>query len=75
MARYANRSGRSGVTKYDAGRGFVTVHFKDGSTYKYTNGVTGRHAVGRMRDLARRGPGLNGYINKSVAKYRYASKS
>lgn len=72
---YANRSGRSGVAKYQIGRGNITVQFSDGATYEYTNKVTGRHAVGRMKDLAQRGRGLNRYINKSVARDRYASKS
>ena len=75
MSKYANLGGDSGVDLYAIGRGRIAVTFNDGSTYTYTNASTGRHAMGRMRTLAQQGEGLNEYINRSVARNRYESKS
>lgn len=74
MARYQDLSGRSGVDTYKSKRGSLTVKFKDGSRYNYTPGSAGTYRMRRMRQLAARGAGLNGYINRSVKK-NYESKS
>lgn len=71
--KYANTTGRSGVTSTKDGRGSIQVRFKDGSKYLYTNASAGRSRVRRMRELSERGSGLNGYINRRVKK-GYASK-
>lgn len=73
MIKYANLSGRSGVDKTKSERGKITVKFLDGSRYVYTNTSAGRYPMRRMRQLAQRGRGLNGYINTSVKK-NYESK-
>ena len=72
--KYADKSGKSGVKNYSVGRGNITVGFKDGSHYLYTNKSAGKHTIGRMRKYAKSGIGLNGYINRSVAYSRYESK-
>lgn len=74
MAKYANKSGRSNVSNYKSTRGKLNVTFKDDSNYVYTPGSAGPYAMRRMRQLAKRGVGLNGYINRKVKK-NYASKS
>ena len=71
--KYANLSGRSGVDKTKSVRGSLTVKFLDGSRYTYTNTSAGQYSMRRMRQLAGRGQGLNGYINTSVKK-GYESK-
>lgn len=71
--KYANTTGRSGVTSTKSGRGQITVRFRDGSKYTYTNASATRPRVRRMKELAERGSGLNGYINRRVKK-DYASK-
>jgi hypothetical protein len=70
---YANLSGKSGVSGYAIGDGFIYVRFKDGSTYEYTYSVTGKGRVDEMSNRARAGYGLNRYINRSVGS-AYASK-
>lgn len=72
--KYTNKSGTSGVKTYSIGRGKITVGFKDGSKYLYTNASAGSSVVSRMRKYAKSGKGLNGYINRSVAYSRYESK-
>ncbi len=71
--KYANLSGRSGVAKTKTSHAILTVQFLDGSTYTYTTASAGQYSMRRMRQLAQRGLGLNGYINTSV-KANYASK-
>lgn len=74
MPNYKNLSKRSGVSSYSSSRGKLVVSFNDGSNYLYTNKVTGSYRLGKMRNLASKGKGLNKYINKSVGS-RYAAKS
>lgn len=73
--KYKNLSKRSGVESYNNKRGNLTIEFKDGSLYEYTNKSAGSYAMKRMRQLAKRGKGLNGYINKSVKKNYSASSN
>ena len=66
MEEYANRNGKSSVTGYEIGNGFIKVIFKDGSSYKYTASSVGRQTVNQMIDLAKSGSGLNSFINREV---------
>lgn len=68
MAKYRNLGKNSGVKNFDNQRGSLTVGFKDGSHYIYTQSSAGQYAMRRMRELAQRGRGLNSYINTSVKK-------
>lgn len=72
--RYKNLSKRSGVDSYNNKRGSLTIEFKDGSLYEYTNASAGAYRMKKMRQLAQQGKGLNGFINKSVKK-RYSASS
>lgn len=74
MPKYKNLSKRSGVVSYSSSRGKLNVKFKDGSKYLYTPSSCGKYKMNRMRQLASKGIGLNGYINKSV-RIKYQSKS
>lgn len=74
MTKYENTTGLSGVNTYKSTRGKLSVKFKDGSKYTYTPGSAGAYRIRRMRQLATRGSGLNGYINRKVKK-NYESKS
>ncbi len=73
MQRYANRSGDSGVTAYEIGRGWIVVEFVEGATYFYNAHEPGPAAVAEMQRLAKAGQGLSGYISREV-KDRYAKQ-
>lgn len=66
MEPYANTNGKSSVTGYDIGKGYIKVYFSDGNSFKYTDSSVGRQTVNQMIELARQGNGLNAYINREV---------
>ena len=73
MQHYTDINSDSGVSAYETGPDSITVQFKDGSAYLYTDGSAGSAAISTMKQLAASGDGLNSYINKYVKK-GYASK-
>jgi hypothetical protein len=73
MTRYKNLAGDSGVAAYATTDESITVHFQDGSAYRYTNASAGRWNVDRMKALADHGRGLNTFITAHV-KDKYAAK-
>lgn len=70
MERYANRSGQSGVSAYEIGVDYIRVRFSSGDTYKYSYRKAGQSNVENMKRLAKKGSGLNSYINTYV-KFKY----
>jgi len=69
MERY--RSISSGVSGYEIGDDYVLIKFKSSRrTYRYSYRKAGKFKVDKIKSLAVRGKGLNGYIN-SYAKYSY----
>ena len=71
MNLYSNRNGDSGVSAYEIGTDFIRVQFNTGKIYSYSyNGGAGASNVEQMKILARRGAGLNSYINTNV-KFKY----
>lgn len=73
MERYGNLSGDSGVVAYEIGRGSITVEFREGHAYLYTNASAGANNVAEMQRLARTGRGLSGFIAR-VVQNGYARK-
>lgn len=73
MERYGNLSGDSGVVAYEIGRGSITVEFREGHVYRYTNTSAGSGNIAEMQRLARTGRGLSGFISR-VVRDRYAAK-
>jgi len=73
MERYKNLGGDSGVIAFEIAEGSITVEFKDGSAYLYTNQSAGSGNIAEMQRLARAGQGLNSFISR-VVKKGYASK-
>jgi hypothetical protein len=75
MEYYGNISGHSNVSRYEIGADYITVEFKtiskrDGSTtYKYSHNSAGSTSVERMKELARQGSGLNGFISHNKVAY------
>jgi hypothetical protein len=74
MENYKNLSGRSGVASFQIGNDNITVRFKDGGEYIYSNGSAGVSSIATMKELATNGSGLNTFINTHV-KENYESKN
>jgi len=68
MQTYANLGGDSSIVGYEIGAGSITVHFRDGSSYLYTDASAGPNNIAEMHALAKAGQGLNSYIIRYVRK-------
>ena len=66
MKRYRNLDGKSGVTAYECGDGFIRVRFVNGDIYEYTDKATGREHITNMQKLAQAGLGLSTYVSRFV---------
>lgn len=73
MERYKNFGGDSDVSAYEIGQGSITVQFRDGAVYLYTNQSAGIANIAEMHRLATAGQGLNSFIMRFVRK-GYAQK-
>lgn len=73
MRLYENLSGDSGVEAYEIGARSITIRFRGGATYLYTDAATGRENVEAMKTLALAGRGLSAFVSARVGK-RYAKK-
>ena len=60
---YANLSGNSGVTAFEAGSDHIRVEFQHGRAYLYTYASIGRENVERMKELALAGEALATFIS------------
>lgn len=71
MIAYRDIDGDSGVLAYDLGAEYIDVQFKGTSRiYRYSYHKAGKENVETMKALAKRGNGLNSFINTNV-KYLY----
>lgn len=69
MERYKNLGGDSGVVGYEIGSDFIKVKFKSGSkVYVYDHDSAGQDKIDQMKNLAKKGTGLNAFINRNVKK-------
>ncbi|MES2375712.1 MAG: hypothetical protein V4553_03995 [Bacteroidota bacterium] len=66
MQPYKTDKHDTGVIAYETGKDSITIKFRDGSVYVYTNKSTGAAAVAEMKILAKKGVGLTTYINQHV---------
>jgi len=73
MERYRNFGGDSGVYAFEIGADSIKVQFSDGAIYLYNYASAGSYNIEQMKNLARRGDGLNSFINTTVRK-GYAAK-
>ncbi|MDO9518919.1 MAG: hypothetical protein Q7L19_01735 [Pseudohongiella sp.] len=73
MQRYSDIDRDSGIVAFESGADYIRVRFSDGAVYLYTNASAGLIHIENMKKLARRGDGLNAYINDHVKK-SYARK-
>ncbi|WP_428660990.1 hypothetical protein [Runella sp.] len=74
MERYQNLSGESGIYAYEIDDKSIKVQFKDGTFYLYTYESAGESNIEKMKELAKAGRGLNGFVMDFV-KNKYDSKS
>jgi hypothetical protein len=63
MEKYKNLTGVSGIVTYKIADDSITIKFKDGGTYLYTNRKPGAQHVKKMKEMAVKGYGLATYIN------------
>ena len=71
MEKYRNSGGDSGVDSFEIGDDYIKVKFTGTfKTYRWSHIRAGKHHVDKMKVLARRGSGLNAYINSNV-KFKY----
>ena len=73
MEAYKKLNNNSGVTHFEIGEGSIKILFNNRSLYLYTDEITGKQHVDKMKVLARQGAGLSTYISKHV-KEKYAAK-
>ena len=73
MQRYGNHNRESGVVAYDIDAGRITVQFRNGERYLYTEDSAGAANIATMQELARAGRGLSSFISQHVHD-RYARK-
>lgn len=73
VEQYKDLDGISGVKAFEITNDAIEVQFLNGARYVYTRESSGGRKLARMKNLAKRGRGLNRYILKSNY-YGYASK-
>jgi predicted transcriptional regulator len=73
MQPYKTKQQSTGVVAYEISDDSISLKFKDGSVYLYTNKSAGPGAIAEMKMLARKGAGLTTYINQHVREH-YQSK-
>ena len=66
MKPYKNKSGNSGVVAYEAGDDFMIIQFATGAIYKYSDSITGKRNIRKMKTLAALGKGLSTFIATDI---------
>lgn len=66
MQQYKTANPNTGVIAYETGKDSISIKFRDGSVYVYTNQSAGKAAITEMKLLAKKGEGLTTYINQHV---------
>lgn len=69
MQKYKSINLNTGVIAYEFGSDSISVKFRDGSVYLYTNKSAGPAAIAEMKILAEKGVGLTTYINQHVREH------
>jgi hypothetical protein len=72
MQNYNSNGHDAGVVAYETGKDSISIQFRDGSVYLYTNKSAGTAAVTEMKTLAQKGSGLTTYINQHVREHYQA---
>jgi hypothetical protein len=72
MQRYKNLSGELCVVAYEISDTSITIKFRGGESYLYTQESAGRAELAEMQRRARAGQGLSTFISQ-VIRNRYAA--
>ncbi len=54
------------MAAYEIGPDFIRIQFHDGTIYLYTYASAGSRSIEHMKRLARKGQGLNSFIDTDV---------
>lgn len=73
MIKYMDINNDSGVLSYEILEDSIKIEFKGGSIYLYTYSSAGRNNIETMKKLAKKGDGLNSFINRNV-RTKYLKK-
>jgi predicted AlkP superfamily pyrophosphatase or phosphodiesterase len=69
MEKYKSSERSSGVSLFEIGTDYIQIQFSTSSRrYCYSYQKAGEHHVEQMKILAKKGSGLNTYINRYVKK-------
>jgi hypothetical protein len=71
MQRYLSAQKNTGIIAYQIAPDAISIKFRDGSVYLYTNVKPGKTHVTNMKSLAKKGEGLTTYINQHVRENYY----
>lgn len=63
MEPYANKSGNSGIVKYEIEPTLIKIQFENGGTYAYHASEIGEENFKEMKRLAQEGEGLNAFMS------------
>jgi hypothetical protein len=66
MTPYKNLGGRSNIAGYDLTPCGIEVYFRDRYVYVFAEAIVGTDKIAKMRELALKGRGLNGFIFRNV---------
>lgn len=69
MHPYKTTNPDTGVIAYEISKDSISIKFRDGSVYLYTNKSAGPAAITEMKILAKKGVGLTTYINQHVREH------
>jgi len=69
MKKYRSADLDTGVIAYETEADSISVKFRGGSVYVYTNKSAGPAAIAEMKILAEKGVGLTTYINRHVREH------
>lgn len=75
MQLYKNKSGTSGVTRFQIGSDYIKIEFHPGHIYTYNYIIPGEEHVEKMKELALKGEGLSTYISQNVREKYYSTSS
>lgn len=73
MEKYIDIGHDSGILEFEIIDDGIIIRFRHGGVYEYTVNSAGLRHIQTMQDLARKGDGLNSYINENV-KDKYSRK-
>lgn len=66
MQKYKDKDNDSGIVAYEIGDDYIRVEYESGDIFTYNYEKAGKQRVEKMKELAKKGEGLNAYIYKYI---------